>query len=292
MNVQAILLGATVGVGATALIAGLQRRRADVPGGGAAAFRTNAYSEVSRRLGRLLSGDLSPSSQLGQNAAMVGRSLQTHALVKLWGLLAGIVLLLFAAIMMRVAGIASLPWLLIVPASAAGGLLGWWLPDSMLKTESDAERERFRQTAEAWLELVAQLVTAGSDAQSALTLAASYSDQPGFVAIRAAITEASARGEPPWAGLRRLADARRLPFLEPFVSALELAGTTGVGARRSILAQVEAVRSKTLSEVGAKAASASETMGAPLAIIGGAFMMLMGFPPLAGILNSDAIAAF
>ena len=30
-------------------------------------------------------------------------------------------------------------------------------------------------------------------------------------------------------------------------------------------------------------------MGGPLALIGGAFMLLMAYPPLAGILNSDTI---
>lgn len=40
---------------------------------------------------------------------------------------------------------------------------------------------------ESWLELVAQLVTAGADTFGALLTAASYSQQPGFVVIRDAL---------------------------------------------------------------------------------------------------------
>ena len=55
------------------------------------------------------------------------------------------------------------------------------------------------------------------------------------------------------------------------------------------MSQVDAARSKSLAAADAEAASASEKMGAPLALIGGAFMMLMGYPPLAGIFDTGSI---
>ena len=137
----------------------------------------------------------------------------------------------------------------------------------------------------------AQLVTAGADTFGALAAAASYSEQPGFVVIRDALRMSTASGEPPWTGLRRLADQRRLRFLDPFCSALELAGTTGAGSRQAILAQVESARSKAILEADAAAASSGEKMGAPLALIGGAFMILMGYPPLAGIMDSSTLTS-
>ena len=70
---------------------------------------------------------------------------------------------------------------------------------------------------------------------------------------------------------------------------LELAGTTGAGSRQAILAQVESARSKAMLEADAAAASSGEKMGAPLALIGGAFMILMGYPPLAGIMDSSTL---
>ena len=139
-------------------------------------------------------------------------------------------------------------------------------------------------------QLVAQLVAAGSDTFAALTTAASYSEQPGFVVIRDTLRMSAASGEPPWTGLRRLADERRLRFLDPFCAALELAGTTGAGSRQAILAQVEAARSKAMLEADAAAASSGEKMGAPLALIGGAFMILMGYPPLAGIMDTSTLS--
>ena len=55
-------------------------------------------------------------------------------------------------------------------------------------------------------------------------------------------------------------------------------------------AQVEAARSKAMLEADAAAAFSGEKMGAPLALIGGAFMILMGFPPLAGIMDTSTLS--
>ena len=54
----------------------------------------------------------------------------------------------------------------------------------------------------------------------------------------------------------------------------------GAGSRQAIMAQVDAARSKAMLKADAAAASSSEKMGAPLALIGGAFMILMGYPPM------------
>ena len=288
MMAQVLAMAACVGIGLVLIVSGLRRQTvqpaspgSDAPGSGVRAATRRAASRVER--------DLARKQQLGQDAAMVGRSLEIHALAKLGGMVAGAVLVIVVAVLFSVAMGASVQPMLIVACAAAGALFGWWLPDSMLKTEAEKERERFKQSTEAWLELVAQLVTAGSDEHAALSTAARCSNQPAFTAIRDALAESSAIGEPPWDGLRRLSESRRLRFLEPFIAALELAGTTGAGSRQAILSQVEAARSKSLAEADAEAASAGEKMGAPLALIGGAFMILMGYPPLAGILNSDSV---
>ena len=220
---------------------------------------------------------------------MVGRSLETHAAHKMAGLALGAAALAAFALFANTLFGLDLPLPIIMAAAAAGGLGGWLLPDSILKTEAEKERVLFQQVIESWLELVAQLVTAGADTFGALAAAASYSEQPGFVVIRDALRTAAASGEAPWTGLRKLADERRLRFLDPFCSALELAGTTGAGSRQAILAQVEAARSKAMLEADAAAASSGEKMGAPLALIGGAFMILMGYPPLAGIMDTASL---
>ena len=283
-----LALGAAAGFGIMLIGLGLRRRPLAPTLPGMIPAGKGMRAATHRAAGRV-ERDLQRKQQLGQDAAMVGRTLEVHALAKLGGLVGGAVLVIVVALMFSVTVGVSVAPMLIVAIAAGGALLGWWLPDSMLKTEADKERERFKQSSEAWLELVAQLVTAGSDEHAALNTAARCSNQPAFTAIRDALAESSAIGEPPWDGLRRLGESRRLRFLEPFIAALELAGTTGAGSRQAILSQVEAARSKSLAEADAEAASASEKMGAPLALIGGAFMVLMGYPPLAGILNSESI---
>ncbi|MCY4101808.1 MAG: type II secretion system F family protein [bacterium] len=234
---------------------------------------------------RQLQGD----AALVQDARMVGRSLETQVVAKFAGaLLGGLVLGVGGGLGLGLTGI-SMPAAVVVLLAVLGAGVGWWLPDSMLRTEAAKQRVAFQRSAEAWLELAGQLVTAGADPFSALTTAASYSEQPTFVVLHDALRVSAARGEPPWTGLRRLADERRLRFLDPFCASFEMAGTTGAGSRETILSQVEAARSKAMHEADAAAASSGEKMGAPLALIGGAFMVIMGYPPLAGIMDSASL---
>ena len=292
---MAILLGAMAGVGLLLIVVGLTPRPVKpqpvepVRERNRKTLDTAAVQNATRRAARRIGQDLQSKSALMQNASMVGRSLETHAVHKMVGLVLGAGLLAVFAVFANTLFGLDLPLPIILAAAGAGGLGGWLLPDSMLKTEADKERVLFQQVTESWLELVAQLVTAGSDTFGALAVAASYSEQPGFVVIRDALRVSAASGEAPWTGLRRLAEERRLRFLDPFCSALELAGTTGAGSRQAILAQVDAARSKAMLEADAAAASSGEKMGAPLALIGGAFMILMGYPPLAGILDTATL---
>ena len=293
-----ILLGAMAGLGLLFIVVGLMPRpvrpsQAAEPDPGQAREEgdegTAAVQEATRRAARRVGRDLQAKSSLMQDALMVDRSLETHALHKMGGLVLGAAVLAAFGLIANTLFELDLPLMIIVMVALLGGLGGWFLPDSILKTEADKERVLFQQVTESWLELVAQLVTAGADTFGALATAAGYSEQPGFVLIRNTLRVSAASGEAPWTALRRMADERRLRFLDPFCSALELAGTTGAGSRQAILAQVEAARSKAMLEADAAAASSGEKMGAPLALIGGAFMILMGYPPLAGILDTSTL---
>ena len=291
-----MLLGAAAGLGLLLVLLGMIPRPAKAPlpaapdPGRGATEDAGTVQDAARRAARRISRDLQSRSELAQDARMVGRSLETHGLHKVAGLVLGAAFLAACGVFANAVFDLALPLPIVGAVALAGGLGGWFLPDSILRTEADKERVLFQQVTESWLELVAQLVTAGADTFGALATAASYSEQPGFVMIRDTLRTSAVGGEAPWTGLRRLADERRLRFLDPFCSALELAGTTGAGSRQAILAQVEAARSKAMLEADAAAASSGEKMGAPLALIGAAFMILMGYPPMAGILDTATIS--
>ena len=293
MNPLVAVLGGVAGLGLLFMVVAILPRPA---GTGEQEPLRRAVGEEGRRSLRAtlkrftgwLENEVAGKPSLVQDALMVGRSLESHVVAKVAGLVVGAALLGGGGYLVRLMGV-DLPALILVAAAALGALGGWWLPDSILKTEANKERNYFQQVSESWLELAGQLVTAGSDTFAALVTAASYSDQPVFVTLRDALRVSAARGEPPWTGLRRLADERRLRFLDPFCASLEMAGTTGAGSRETILTQVESARSKAMHEADAAAASSGEKMGAPLALIGGAFMMLMGYPPLAGIMSGASL---
>ena len=290
MGWMVVLLGAACGVGVCTVVGAFVMRKPpaepDEPaqrwGSETPAAESSGWKGAAQRR-------LAKKTELVQDALMMGRSLETHAAAKLGGGVAGLCLGAMAGVFLPRFGL-NLPGPGLVLVAAAVGWLGWWLPDSMLRTESDKERQYFQQVSETWLDLAGQLVTSGSDTFAALYKAASYSRQPVFVILHEAMMESSAKGEPPWVGLRNMADARRLRFMDPFCASLEMAGTTGAESRQTILSQVESTRSKSLMEADAAAASSSEKMGAPLALIGGAFMVLMGYPPLAGIMDSSTIS--
>ena len=285
-----VLAGAVAGLGLLIMVAAFRRRPVSatevevVLGGGDSAPRRSLRAVVAW-VRRQVGGD----AALVQDARMVGRSLQAHAVAKLIGTVAGALLLgAGAGAGLGLTGV-SLPAAVVVLIAVLGAVAGWWLPDSIMRTDAARQRVLFQQSTESWLELAGQLVTAGVDPFSALVTAASYSQQPTFVVLYDTLRASEARGEPPWTGLRRLADERRLRFLDPFCASFEMAGTTGAGSRETILSQVEAARSKAMHEADAAAASSGEKMGAPLALIGGAFMVLMGYPPLAGIMDSATL---
>ena len=294
MSPYMFFLAGTVGLGLWMVVLGLLKAPQEPTEVGAPEPKDETERTIQaakrslQRLAKRVETELGGKTDVKQDLAMVGRSLEAHAVIKLSGLGIGAAAGVFFGTLARLAGF-SVPTFAIVLLAAVGTYAGWWLPDSILKSDADKERVYFQQVTDAWLELVAQLVTAGADTFGALYTAATFSEQPVFGVIREALRGAAAGGDPPWDGLRNLAETRRLTFLEPFCAALELSGTTGAGSRQSIMSQVESTRSKALHEADAAAAGAGEKMGAPLALIGGAFMVLMGYPPLAGIMESATL---
>ena len=291
MNTAVIALAVSGGIGLLVFILGFRPapEQDAVQGGPGGPKGARQRIRPLRSMGQMIQNELRGKEELVQDALMVGRTLEAHALAKFTGMIVGLVLTVGIGMSLSLFGLGLSPLILVI-AGGVGCLIGWWLPDSILHTEAEKERQYFQQVTESWLELASQLVTAGADTFAALITAASYSDQPVFVTIRNSLRAATARGEPPWNGLRKMSQERRLRFLDPFCASLEMAGTTGAESRQTILAQVEASRSKALFEADAAAASAGEKMGAPLALIGGAFMVLMGYPPMAQIMDSATIS--
>ena len=179
-------------------------------------------SDATRLSSKKMAGRLRSNEKLAQDARMVGRTLEIHAVMKVVGVVFGCGGLAIAAIVLGPLLGWGLNAPLVVVVALAGAAIGWVLPDMFLRTAANKERDMFQQVGEAWLELVAQLATAGVDTFAALGLAATYSDQPGFVLIRESLSRAAISGDPPWTAMHALIEERGLIFLEPFAAALEL----------------------------------------------------------------------
>ena len=121
-----ILLGAMAGLGLLLIVVGLTPRPvgapepvAPEPGREAkeSSEGAKAVQEATRRAARLVERDLHSKSMLIQDANMVGRSLETHALHKMAGLVLGAALLAVLGFFANTLFELELPLLVIVAVS-------------------------------------------------------------------------------------------------------------------------------------------------------------------------------
>ncbi|MYH77569.1 MAG: hypothetical protein F4134_07580, partial [Acidimicrobiaceae bacterium] len=125
-----ILLGTMAGLGLLLVAVGLvprpvrkpqaapESRRATKKG----AKEAGAVQDATRRAARRIVQDLQSKSALMQDAHMVGRSLETHAVYKMVGLVLGAAVLAAFAVFANTLFGLDLPLPIIVAAAGAGGL--------------------------------------------------------------------------------------------------------------------------------------------------------------------------
>lgn len=164
-------------------------------------------------------------------------------------------------------------------AAAAGGWL-YALVD--LRSDAKKRRREFRHALSAFLELVTILMAGGAGVETALYDAAEVGRGSAFRHIQTALSAAQARREPPWATLGSLGHRLDVPELVELDASMTLAGD-GARVRDSLVAKAEAMRSKDLSQLEAEAQARSETMVLPVAMMFAGFLLLIGYPALAGL---------
>jgi Flp pilus assembly protein TadB len=168
----------------------------------------------------------------------------------------------------------SLVWL----GSAVCGLLGFMLPDRLLRNTAQRRRKSFLHAFSSFLDLTNVLLAGGAGTETALLAAADAGDGWAFEQLRNALVRARSSHNSPWVELAALGERFNLTQVIEVAGSVQLAGEHGARIRSSLSAKAESLRHRQMSEIEAAANSSTERMGMPMVLLFLAFIVLIGYP--------------
>ena len=289
----ALILGVAVGLGVILVATGLLPARlslADALGRLDAAPQMRAgRSEVwwVRILGvpfvETSAGRLATRS-VRQDLRVIGRSPEEHVARHVLMLAVG---LFWAPATFGLMALGGVDVSLVLPVwvSLVFGLVALVIPTLAVRAEASDRRRSFRHALGCFLDLVAVRLAGGAGVDSALVGSAAAGDGWAFAEIRQALTEARLRGEPSWNGLAALGDAIGVTELQELAASAGLAGDEGARVRVSIAAKARSIRMRGLADAEGAAQSASERMSLPVVLLMTGFIVFLGYPAVAQVIN-------
>jgi Flp pilus assembly protein TadB len=296
-----LLLGIGFGLGLTALLAWLVPARPSL----AAAFATlHPPAEDTRSQPVSVSGDAPgwlaklgrpavpllarlglPRSATIADLAVCGRDPARHLAEQAGMALAGFLTPPALASMLAVADV-GIGWQTPIWASLLAGGLGLWLPDLALASRAAARRGELRDATAGMLDLSVISLAGGAGVEQALRDATSDTGTWAQQALRQAVEAAHLTRRPPWQTLGELGQATGVAALSELSAALALAGTEGARIKASLAARAAALSTHQLAEAETAAMSATEKMVLPMVGLLSGFLIFIGYPAFAVVLEA------
>ncbi|WP_327591321.1 type II secretion system F family protein (plasmid) [Nonomuraea sp. NBC_00507] len=286
----AAVSGALVGLGAFLLISPLTSTPPDLR---AALARLDGDAAMTSgtaaggRVGAWLVAFLARPGRLPiphRDLDLLGQSVERFMLERLACLLLGLALPSLLSVVLTVAGIA-VGWPLPVGVGLLLGAVLSLAPDWAVREDAARRRREFRQALTSFLDLVVLARAAGAGPGEALELSAHVARGWVFQRIAAVLDAARQAGVPPWAGLARLGEQAGVPELTDLADITELAGAEGAKVLNTLTARADAMRAAALADTKAAANRATTAMVMPLAVLGAGYLLLLGFPVMAAIVQ-------
>ena len=286
---QALVIGALLGLGLWLLVTALVPARVPLSLASQRLQREGRLADLEveqspglvARLGRWLLPIVGDHRLLRGTAradlAVVGRSVEEHAGRKCLMAIAGAVYVPLLAAMVQSAGI-TLSFALPVWLAVGSAVLGYVLPDIILRGEADERRRDFRHALGAFVDVMVMLLAANEGIEGALHLAADSGDGWAFAEIRKALRDAQLQGETPWRALSRLGQEVGVSELVELSASAALAGAEGASVRRSLIAKAASIRDHAATEEEAEAQAASARMTLPMLVLLVGFILFIGYP--------------
>ena len=175
-------------------------------------------------------------------------------------------------------------FVLVILLSAAA--IGFFLPDSQMRTKAKSRRQDFLHAFSSYLDLVNVLLAGGAGTETALIAAAEAGDGWSFAEIRSALTRARSSRRSPWVELATLGTTYNIAGISEVAGSVQLAGEHGARIRLSLSARADSLRNRHMGEIEAEAQSATERMGIPMVLLFIAFIALIGYPAVHLVLES------
>jgi hypothetical protein len=198
-----------------------------------------------------------------------------------WALIGAMPAMLFLALHTTDVATILPPGLLLI-GLPLGGVCGWFYALVDLTSDAKKARRDFRHALASYLELVTILMAGGAGTETALFDAAAIGRGSAFRQMRTALSAAQARREAPWLSLGVLGNRLGVTELQELEASITLAGQ-GARVRESLMSKAQSMRTKDLSDLESEAQARSETMVLPVALMFAGFMLLIGYPALAGL---------
>ena len=186
--------------------------------------------------------------------------------------------------LMTLAG-ANVGWVLPLWVSALLAPVGFALPSLSLRSKAADRRRSFRHAFSAFLDIVSISLAGGRGVEGALQDAANAGQGWPFQELQRALLDAQFRGDTPWVSLNRLGLELGVPELSELAASAALAGSEGARVRASLSAKARTLRMRGLLEVEGAAQSASELMSLPVVLLMFGFVVFLGYPAIAHVLE-------
>ena len=172
-------------------------------------------------------------------------------------------------------------WLALV-----GAAVGIVTPLRTIRRQAAERRKALSHALSSYCDVVGMSLASGRGVGQALEAAASAGDGWPFQEVRGALTAGYIRGDTPWQALERLGIDLGTADLTELASAISLAGEEGAAVRETVTSKAEAIRKRLVSETEGTAASVTERMGVPAAMLLIGFLAFIGYPAIAVIFES------
>ena len=281
-----LLAGGLIGLGVTLVVAGLRVPVPDLAAGVArlsgtvpAPVSVAGEGALDRALARAASrvAEALRLERHRADLAITGATPTRMALEKIGYAFVGLAFPVVLTSILSISGLA-LPVVMPLLAGVVLAIAMSFLPEVELRRRAAVARVQMRRTVCVYLELVALERAADAGAVEALERAAAIGDGPGFGHIRDALLRARLEGRTPWQQLSQLALELHVPELGDVADIMRLSGEDGAAVLPTLRARAASLRTWLLQSEVTAANEASERMSIPVALLGVAFMALLGFP--------------
>jgi tight adherence protein C len=240
--------------------------------GGAAAFLTRRIRPA-HRLRRATVADL----------RVCGRTAEQLAVEKVVGATAGGGVPVLVGLVLVAGGVPP-PVPTLAVAAVVFGVLGWVLPDLLLRDRARARRAAFAHVLSGYLDLVNVVLAGGAGVETALYAAADAGDGWVIGELRGALVRARSLRQSPWDAFADLGHDLDVPELAELAGSVRLAGEQGARIKASLAAKAASLRGHQLARVEAEAQSATERMALPTVLLFLGFLVFIGYPAVAQLL--------